>query len=375
MDNDNNTKIPLLEDIETPVEVSEESIYPVKNKNKECRWKNWKKHPCKHDGKCKKGRCVKRCLRVICKVALVGFLLFGAVASIAGYRWYRFVSHQVQKWTVMEPNVLPVEDVPLEELSLLEDTARLFWDTIQYGKVPEDFVLTARDLNGFFASEERLRGNAFAEMKENEYQVSLSMPADRLPGGKGRFFVATKTLTWDPENQELKVKIQPVDESMGTMAEAVLKLTTMEDGKTLNLQVVSGQGLGHVIPQDFIDEHYNLLEDLFNCDCHDDDCKHARKFLEGLAGVSIEDGQVVVHADPEPKESTYYKEHEGRSWHNGGHHGHRHHGEHGRHGDHHDHHRGDHGRHHGEHHHRHLRTKIGEHRHLKALHMLRKLMA
>jgi len=378
MDNDDtNAKIPLLEDIETPIEVSEESIYPVKdnnNNNKEqCRWKNWKKH-CKH-GKCKKGRCIKRCLKVICKVALIGFLIFGAVASIAGYRWYRFVSHQVQKWTVMEPNALPISnDVPLDELSLLEDNARLFWDSIQYGKVPEDFVLTARDLNGFFASEERLRGNALAGMKENEYKLSLSMPTDGLPGGKGRFFVATKTLTWDPENQELTVKVQPMDESMGTMAEAVLKLTTMEDGKTLNLQVLSGQGLGHVIPQKFIDENYNLLEDLYNCDCHDVECKQARKFLEGLAGVSMEDGQVVVHADPEPKEATYYKEHEGHSWHHG-HHGHRNHGKHGRHGDHHDHHHGDHGHHHGEHHRRHLRTKIGGHRHLKVLRMVRKLMA
>mmetsp|Transcript_19185 Transcript_19185/g.47430 ORF Transcript_19185/g.47430 Transcript_19185/m.47430 type:complete len:377 (+) Transcript_19185:122-1252(+) len=376
MDNDNNTKIPLLEDIETPIEVSEESIYPVKPKNKECRWKNWKK--CKH-GKCKK-RCAKRCLKVICKVALLGFLIFGAVASIAGYRWYRFVSHQVQKWTVVEPNALPVQDVPLEELSLLKDSAHLFWDSIQYGKVPEDFVLSAKDLNGFFASEERLRGNAFAEMKENEYQVSISMPTDRLPGGKGRFFVATKTLKWDPETQELKVKVQPMEESMGTMAEAVLKLTTMEDGKTLNLEVLSGQGFGKVIPQKFIDEHYNLLEDLYNCDCHDDECKQARKFLEGLAGVSLEDGQVVVHADPEPKEATYYKEHEGHSWHHG-HHGHGHHGKHGRHHGHHhdgekhgDHHDGHH-KHHGGHRHRHLRAKFGGHHHLKALHMVRKLMA
>ncbi|KAL3944149.1 MAG: hypothetical protein SGBAC_001758 [Bacillariaceae sp.] len=358
---DTNAKIPLLEDIETPIEVSEESDYPVKPKNKECRWKNWKKS-CKH-GKCKKARCVKKCLKVLCKVALVAFLVFATVAAVAGYRWHRFVSHQVQKWTVLEPNALPVQDVPLEELSALEDSAKFFWEAIQYGKVPEDFTLPAKDLNGFFASKDRLRGNAFAEMKENEYQVSVSMPTDGLPGGKGRFFVATKTLTWDPETQELKVKIQPMDESMGTMAEAALKLTTMEDGKTLNLEVLSGQGFGHVIPQKFIDEHYNLLEDLYNCDCHDDDCKQARKFLAGLAGVSLEEGQIVVHADPEPKEATYYKEHEGHSWHHG------HHGKHGRHHGKHE----EHGRHHGGH--RHLREKIGGHRHLKALHMVRKLLA
>lgn len=362
MENDTDTKIPLLEEIETPIETSAESIYPEKNKKKkECRWKK-----CKH-GKCKKGRCVKKCLKIVCKVALVAFLIIGTIAGIAGYRWHRFVSHQVQKWTVTEPNPLPVQkDVPMEELSMLKGSAILFWDSIQYGKVPEDFVLTQRDLNGIFALKDYTRGNVFAEMKNNEYQVSVSMPTDRLPGGKGRFFVAIKTIAWDPQNQELKVKVQPLDETLGTMAEAVLKLTTMEDGKTLNLQVVSGQGMGYEIPQEFIDEHNNLLEDLYNCNCHDDDCKQARKFVEGLAGVSLGDGQVVVHAEPEPKEATYYKEHEGHSWH----HYHRHHGKHGRHGDHH---HGDH--HHGGHHHhrRHLRAK--HHRFGKALHMARKLMA
>lgn len=352
MENEADAKIPLLEDLETPVEVSADSIYPVKNKH----------------GKCKKGRCIKKCLKILCKAALVAFLIFGAIAAVVGYRWHRFVAHQVQKWTVTEPNPLPVQkDVPMEELEMLKDSAILFWDSIQYDKVPEDFALTQRDLNGFFALDDHTRGNIFADMKKNEYQVSVSMPTDGLPGGKGRFFVATKTIAWDPENQELKVKVQPLDETMGTMVEAVLKLTTMDDGKTLSLEVVSGEGFGKAIPQEFIDEHYNLLEDLYKCDCHDEDCKQARKFVEGLAGVSMEDGQVVVHADPEPTESKYYKYHEGHSWH----HGHHHHGHHGKHDGHHG--KGDH--HHGGHHHRRLRAKFGRHHHMKALHMVRKLMA
>jgi hypothetical protein len=363
--------IPLLEDIEKPIEVvaEEDSIYPVKKK-KECRWKKCKR------GKCKKGRCIKKCLKVVCKVALVVFLVFGVFAAIAGIRWHRFVSHQVQKWTVAEPNPLPIEkDVPMEELLKLKSDAMLFWDSIQFGKVPEDFVLPQRDINGFFALKDKTRGNLHAEMKKNHYQVEVSMPTDRLPGGKGRFFVATKTITWDPETSEIKVKVQPKEESMGTMVEAVLKLTTLEDGKTLSLEVVSGQGFGHDIPQEFIDEHYNLLEDLYNCDCHDDDCKQARKFVEGLAGVSLEDGQVVVHADPEPKEATYYKEHEGHSWHHGKRH-HHHHGKHG-HNKHHGKHHHDHdGQHNGGHHHgRHLRAKIAGHHHHHWMHVARKLMA
>jgi len=365
MDNDDtNSKIPLLEDIETAIDPSEEYAYPVKIQKK--------KKECKH-GNCKKGRCIKRCLKVVCKVALALFALVAAFAAIAGYRWHRWASEHVQQWTVTEPSALPVVDVPASELDAARDAAEIFWDSIQRGTVPEDLVVPARDINGFLAASDFLRGNAFAEIETNKYQASVSLPTDGLPGGKGRFFVATKTISWDPESNQIEVTIEPEEESMGTMAEAVMRLTTMEDGKTLNLEVLSGQAFGKTIPQHFIDEKYNLLEDLYHCDCQDDDCKRARKFLEGLAGVSLEHGQVVFHPEAEAREATYYEDHKGRSWHHDGRHHHRH-GKHG--GGHHNKQHGKHGdHHHGGHRHRSLRAEIGGHRHFKALRMLRRLMA
>mmetsp|Transcript_33445 Transcript_33445/g.80967 ORF Transcript_33445/g.80967 Transcript_33445/m.80967 type:complete len:207 (-) Transcript_33445:109-729(-) len=206
-------------------------------------------------------------------------------------------------------------------------------------------------------------------MKDNQLKFSVSLPADFLPGGKGRFFNAYETIQWYPETNRLTIKMDSQDFE-DQYVDAELELTTLEDGKTLNLQVIKGKAFDHRIPQEFIDEHYNLLEEVYNCDCHDDECKQGRKFLEGLAGVSLEEGQVVVHADPEPKEATYYKEHEGHSW-QYGHHGHGHHGKHG-------------GHHHedGHHHHggrralRENRAKAHGHgHHWKALHMVRRLLA
>lgn len=358
--------IPLLEDIETPV-VNAESVYPVKKKNqknKEC--------------KCKKR--IKKFLKLALKVFFVGFLLFSAIGSVAGYRWYKYVSREVQRFTVTEPVSYPVNQVPSSELQALKDSAKLFWDSIQAGVVVpdnnKDLVVTARVANGFIAASDFLRMNALAEMKDNELKMSVSLPTDGVPGGKGRFFNAYQTITWSPETHRLTVKMDAADlkgqAPIGQLVDAEFELTTMEDGKTLNLQVLKGKAFGHKIPQDFIDEHYNLLQDLYNCDCHDEDCKQARKVLEALAGVSLEDGQVVVHADPEPKEATYYKEHEVHSWHHGKHH----HGKHGHHGDYH-------GKHDGDHHHEHralrenrtAKTHGGHGRHWRALHMVRRLMA
>merc|ERR1719261_1796663 len=75
---------------------------------------------------------------------------------------------------------------------------------------------------------------------------------------------------------------------------------TLRDDKTLDLQVISGKFLEWTIPQDFIDEHINVLEDLYDCDCHDRDCKRMRKFLSGLEDISLEENQVVFHTRNKP---------------------------------------------------------------------------
>ena len=375
--------IPLLEDIETPV-VSAESVYPIKNKknqNKEC--------------KCKCKKRIKKFLKIALQVFFVTFLLFAAIGSVAGYRWYRWVSREVQQFTVTEPVSFPINAVPTRELEILKDNAKLFWDSIQASVVPDhkDLVLSARVANGVIAASDFLRTNALAEIKNNELKMSVSIPTDGVPGGKGRFFNAHQYIQWHPETNRLTVKMDAIYEDelelegapIGQYINAEFELTTMEDDKTLNLQVLKGKAFGHKIPQEFIDEHYNLLQDVYNCDCHDDDCKQARKVLGALAGVSMEDGQVVVHAGPEPKEATYYKEHEVvNSWHHG-HHGKHHHGKH----DHHNNGQEHKGEHHGHHHHHHhhengghralretrAKSGHGHGHHWRALHMVRRLVA
>jgi hypothetical protein len=372
--------IPLLEDIETPF-VSADSIYPTKTQTKECH----------------RSQQIKNLLKVVVKVLLVGFILFSAVAAVAGYRCYRWMSHQVQHYTVTESNSFPIQNVPVSELEALQDNAILFWDTIQSGRVPQDFVLSATNINGIFAASDFMRGNAFSQLKSNEFQMSVSLPTDGLPGGKGRYFNGYQTVHWDPQTNHLGIQVVSEDLAIGQLLDMEFELTTLEDGKTLNLILLSGKALDYEVPQEFLEEHYNLLESLYTCDCDDDDCQQARKFFQGLAGISLEDGQVVVSADTEPKEATFYKEHEAHDWHHGHHH-HRgkHHGKHrhGKHGKHHGHkhadgnkqgeqHKGHKEHNHVDHHHqphRALRENSAKKHHAhsghhwKALHMVRKLM-
>ena len=71
---------------------------------------------------------------------------------------------------------------------------------------------------------------------------------------------------------------------------------TASDGKnTLNLQ--SGQFYNWVAPADFIEKKENLLDHLCDDEDMDDkDCQELSRVLDGIAGVSIADKNVVLRA-------------------------------------------------------------------------------
>lgn len=59
----------------------------------------------------------------------------------------------------------------------------------------------------------------------------------------------------------------------------------------LNLFIEQGSFFGNPVPQDYIDERHNLLEDLYN---DPQDGEHTRAIIGHLKSVSIEDGKLVI---------------------------------------------------------------------------------
>eukprot|EP00980_Cylindrotheca_fusiformis_P021324 scaffold8212_cov93-Cylindrotheca_fusiformis.AAC.4 len=306
MDNDDKSStIPLLEDIETAVPTSRSTAddkYPVKPKSPgSATKKTHKKH---HN---KKSCCEKCCVTTI-KVIFVLLFAFILMASFASIRAYKWISKEVQHWTVTEPNrSIPTADVSRAEQALFKARAELFWQTIQAGKkIPKDFVATARNINGLIAESDFLRGNAYTELHSNEVQISVSLPADGLPGGEGRFLVGTEIFTWNPETSMLHLTMNPMDENGEKFYDLTFSLEKNEDddNNRLTMELVSGQILEWTVPQEFIDEHANLLDGIYQCDCHDEGCKRTRKFLEALTGVELEEDKIVVQARNEPTTTT-----------------------------------------------------------------------
>jgi hypothetical protein len=246
--------------------------------------------------------CCKTCLCVT--LILVGLLV--SLSLVVGACAYMWMAGHVKHWTVTQPIHLPVVDVPEAELEVFKDQAKLFFDLLQAGQAPGDFAATAINLNGLAASSDFLRGNAFASMKENQVTVALSLPMDGFPGGKNRFLVGTETLSWDPVTSVLHAKMESPpdsDEIVKTFHDVQFHLSRMDDGKW-NLVVLSGQVFGWEIPEDDIKEHRNILEDLYDCDRDDDDCKHARKVIEGIDEISLDIDQVVFHGRADDSSDT-----------------------------------------------------------------------
>jgi len=245
----------------------------------------------------------RRCAKNLCCVLLAVTCLLLGLAAVVGVQVYRSIARGVEEWTVTDPGQpLPVVDVPREELDLFEDQAKLFYDTIQAGRVPpQDLVASIRVANGFAAESDFLRGHSFATMDPNEVRVAVSLPVDGLPGGKGRFLVGTESLNWDPATSSLHARFEDQD-SGKLFYDLLFHLEQNKDnqnGEALRLELISGRFLHWDVPQDFIDEHNNLLEDIYHCDHHDEDCKQTRKLLDGLSEVSLEKDRVVVRAKQE----------------------------------------------------------------------------
>jgi len=251
------------------------------------------------------------------------------------YLWTR---HQVRRFTISGADGVPTfasHPLPREDLVVVMDQAKLFYDTLRAGRTPEnDLVLTQESWNGFIADSDYLNTHAAVEIKENHFQVDLALPVDQLPGGKGRYFVATGTVQVDDdtttESTRFAVTLTPrdpvpdLDHDTLLLGKFVVKRDDPNDIPVL--QATYGQLLNGVIPDEWLQQHPNLLTCDWDCHHHGHHHHHhdhhGRKLLHGhdhhhhhesdqqdceafMALLSrlrffLMDGKIVVHADSPP---------------------------------------------------------------------------
>ena len=261
-----------------------------------------------------KGKTTFKPLRCLCKTLIVIVVLLTILMmtfAIGSFAWAR---HQVRRITVpaskdMPQPPLPVAPIPQAELEVIKDEAKLFWDQLRADMEPtNDLIITEEQLNGLIASSDYLRGHAFVTLADNQWHMDLVLPANKLPGGRGRYFMGDTHVHTEPNEEGTRVttQITPKYHIRGLDYSTILNgqfwaYFTPDSFTGLPLPVVNmefGQFLNWVAPQDWIDRKENLL-DCNRVDKHDDDfdrrdCQELMSVLGRLESISLQDGQIVL---------------------------------------------------------------------------------
>lgn len=236
-----------------------------------------------------------------CKCLLFTLVLGAVFASLAAMATYFMVKEVVEHMTVTTPHAsYPVVQIRAYELEDVKHRVEFFMDQLEHHQVPaEPLVITQHEINGLLCHSDYLRGNIMVTLNEGSFHEEYSLPTWMLPGGKDRYFVGSDNIKLDTENQKVNVEMEiaakPTDWFDGPLFVAQLSYLVKNhenEQRILEMYLDKGVFFGQEAPQDYIDEHENILEHMFD---DEDGCDHARAVMEGVDHVAIEDGKISVY--------------------------------------------------------------------------------
>jgi hypothetical protein len=198
---------------------------------------------------------------------LIVILIMMIGAGTIGYIGYSYYMTQLNKYTSPQPAELPKFDVTPEEASAVQKRLEDFKAALDRNESPEALVLTAEDINTLINSNEELKGKLYVTIADGELSAEASIPADMVPGGKGRYFNGKVSLKASLENGVLIV--------------------------TLDEAEVNGESLPNEILTPLRNE--NLAKDAYK------DPKSA-EFLRKFERLSIEDDKIILKPAPAKSE-------------------------------------------------------------------------
>lgn len=248
------------------------------------------------------GKCL--CITVLVLVSL--FLVTSLMASAGAYFWMK---HQVRRFTTDKPVSYPIHELPEEDLEIVVDRAKLFFDSVKAGVPAEDLVVTEEEMNGFIAHSDYLRGNAVVHLTENKFAADMSLPAKGFPGGKGRFFVTSGYVSSEPTNEdktlvtmELKTPYEIEHLKYPTLLFGEFLAYMANDG-TQTVNVRTAQFYNWKAPEDYIEKKENILDHICDDEDMDDkDCQELRDLLHGIESITIADKKITFRARSVDKE-------------------------------------------------------------------------
>jgi len=231
----------------------------------------------------------------------------------------------VEQFTIESPlpkfEIIDMSDL---EQNIVKDRVMLFVEQLSAPKTTtttngepraliNDLVLTQDEINGFIGHSDYLRGNMMVSFHNNLIEEEYSLPMDVL-GYDGRYLVGNDYVKLGTDEElnnkntiEMKMTTAATHEDWfdGPLFFAKIQylitnsMTDEFEGIMLKLFLEKGSIFGQDAPQDFIDEHQNLLDSLYHPTDHyhdDHDDEAIRNVIANIKSVSIEEGKIVVQA-------------------------------------------------------------------------------
>ena len=241
-----------------------------------------------------------------CKCIGVTMMLFTLLGIfVVGYA-YSFLTKVVEDFTIEtdSPKKFPVILLPDDELEKIMIRVDSFVDHILDEENVGDLVITQDEINAFIGHSDFLQGNLMVTLHKDRMMEEFSIPVDIL-GFENRYFVGDKYLALKHDGQKDIVEVEMETEATHEdwfdgplyflQLQYLITKNKEDEGKNmLELYLEKGSFFGQVAPQEIIDQHENLLKELYNED--DEDLEEMLDVISGIESVSIEEGKVVFKA-------------------------------------------------------------------------------
>jgi hypothetical protein len=142
---------------------------------------------------------------------LTVFLIMVIGTGTAGYMGYRYYVGQVNKYTSTEPADIPKIEKSKEESEAVQKRFEDFKDALTKNESPPPLVLTADEINALISNNKDLKGRLYVSIADGAISAQASIPAEMIPGGKGRYFNGRVSLKASLENGVLIVTLDDAE--------------------------------------------------------------------------------------------------------------------------------------------------------------------
>lgn len=244
---------------------------------------------------------------LLCISTMVLFLILAAAVFYGAHHVLNVVGEQVvPRITVDHPIPLPPPVILTDsELHALKRRLHNFHHALHHDDKTQDLILTEHEINGLIcdsdnSDDEELCDHVYVTISKNKVSADFSVPAKDAPGGKGRYFVGTKSLVVIPNKDHEKksysvegavVTRLPNDKNDDlTIYNITSTINLLNDDVGLDVRITALQVLGWMATDTFVNQFFdgtNFAKDKM--------CPHAKEALKRIDGISIGDDKIVVH--------------------------------------------------------------------------------